>query len=126
MQEAQSKINKCTAIYAHLEAHINDPESVAKTQATIKPRSVKRMSTNLTQAPDMVSFWKRNEKHGLPRDSNKDQAVYEQLANFYGVQDVDPLEFHDFLLEFKSLRGDYGLRKNKKLEEKLYPNIVKV
>lgn len=42
------------------------------------------------------------------------------------MTNVKPEEFHDFLLQFKSLRGDYGLRRNKKLEEKLYPNIVKI
>lgn len=39
---------------------------------------------------------------------------------------MDPKQFFEFLCEFRKLRGDYGLRKNQALEEKLYPNIIKL
>lgn len=69
---------------------------------------------------------KNKDKGFLLRETNKDEKVFEELQKFYKLDGMSPKEFFDFLTEFKNLRGDYGLRQNKELEEKLYPNIIKL
>lgn len=39
---------------------------------------------------------------------------------------MNPMEFWDFMMDFRKLVGDRGVRKNASLEEKLYPNIIKL
>lgn len=39
---------------------------------------------------------------------------------------MNPREFWDFMMEFRKMVGDRGIRKNSALEEKLYPNIIKL
>jgi len=46
--------------------------------------------------------------------------------NFYGLQDQDSEAFCGFLEEFKNLRGDYGIRQDDHLTEKLCPDIHKL
>ena len=77
IQEAQTKINRCKTIYAQLEALLNNPNRQFKRTFKAKPQSVKKMSTNLTKPPDVVAQWKKNEKQGVPRESNKDQMVFQ-------------------------------------------------
>ena len=87
MEEAQAKIGKCKALFDLIKNQMIDPNRILKQKFAIKHRSVKKMSKNLTQAPDMLAIWRKNDKHCIPRDSNKDETVFQQLAHFYGASD---------------------------------------
>lgn len=90
-------------------------------------QQARKTCNHLFKAPDIRVLWAANEKkYAVTRESNKDQQVFEQLKQFYGIDGMEAEEFHAFLLEFKCLRGEYGIKRDERLERKLYPDIVKL
>lgn len=61
------------------------------------------------------------------RESNKDDVVHQNLLRFHNQDKKMAVEdFLKFLDAFKELRTDYGIKKDARLSEKLYPNLKKL
>ena len=60
------------------------------------------------------------------RVSNKDEKVFAQMIKFYGKDVSQQEEYLAFIEDFKALRGEYGVKKDPHLEEKLHPDIGKL
>jgi len=59
-----------------LEAQLGDPDRIIKLKFKPLPKAVKKMSSNLTRPPDMHAIYKKNDKNGVYRESNKDEVVF--------------------------------------------------
>lgn len=81
----------------------------------------------MSKTLDMQKENARKEKEVYQhRISNKDERIFDNMIKFYGQEIESKEDFFKFLEEFKMLRGEYGIKKNKLLEEKLHPNLEKL
>lgn len=81
------------------------------------------------KAPDLKKAKEQAERNVLYRRvSNKDEEIFTELMKFYGQEELsDPnYSFLEFVEEFKMLRGEYGVKQNKSLNERLKPDIIKL